>query len=504
VYYYSAYLHAEAGETQAAFDDVNIALRLRPASLAAQRLLLTLSYSLARYDDAIKLADKLIASKSGPGELPNIWLVKGLSQRAQGDNTGAISTLGNACSLFPDDEFIRTALEETLLTTTVLENPLRRRWAQYHFTQADAFRARKLSGEAVYEYRRGLRINPYAPERKNYADLLRIQGYPELYYDQLTFITGNGTNDQSVKDIIEKNARTQANTLINRNSVQPSEVRPRWNVAVFALPDSPVSAHADSSTLAAEYLKDVLQQGGKVNTVSLPEKVPNFSAAFRQARGVSDYFLIVQLTENGADGRGAAFTINAYVSSTGSPAAKYRANRTGPSRFTAAIRDAASAFTAALPFRASLIRRNAAIGLIDKGKIDGVKLPPPATAGAAQVPAAQAPAAGQAAPEAPPVYTIIRARAAVPKDEGLGLSYVPEDVVGTFIPAEVSDTVTRGSLTRQGFFDSIAPGDDIFVLPPPEDSVSTAPINAAAPPAPPQTPAADPALRALLRSLRDT
>jgi hypothetical protein len=75
-------------------------------------------------------------------------------------------------------------------------------------------------------------------------------------------------------------------------------------------------------------------------------------------------------------------------------------------------------------------------------------------------------------------------------NEGIGLSYAADDVVGTLLIGEIGEEISTGALTRNGFFDRIAPGDAIILQKQKTEA-------AAAPEA-----ASNPELRALLRTLR--
>jgi hypothetical protein len=125
--------------------------------------------------------------------------------------------------------------------------------------------------------------------------------------------------------------------------------------------------------------------------------------------------------------------------------------------------------TKALPFRAELIGRRQAQGLIDKGRADGVR-----DGG---------------------VYEVVRRDSAGLLNEGIGITYLPDDVIGEFTVEKADEEVSAGTLARRGFFDRITIGDDIFLVPKKEGNGAAAPVTETAAPA-------DPELRSLLRSIR--
>jgi hypothetical protein len=118
----------------------------------------------------------------------------------------------------------------------------------------------------------------------------------------------------------------------------------------------------------------------------------------------------------------------------------------------------------ALPFRAELLRRRASKGLLDKGKVDGVAVEQ--------------------------VYEVVKKGRSVILNEGIGLAYAPEDVVGTLFINQVDEEVSVGTLSRSGFFDLIEAGDEV-ILQKKKDEQDTGNV----------TPD-NPELRTLLRNMR--
>jgi hypothetical protein len=188
---------------------------------------------------------------------------------------------------------------------------------------------------------------------------------------------------------------------------------------------------------------------------------PSFSAAFRAAREAGvDYFLMVSVSENERD---LSRKGELFVGRTGSPAASFYAYRTGDDRLRNCARGITDQLAAALPFRGELLQRRSSQALIDKGRADGV------------------------ASEAE--YEVVKKDRIQINNEGIGLAYSPEDVVGTLVIQQADEEVASGTLARQGFFDRISIGDEI---------ISKNEKTAASPP----ESIADPELRSLLRTLR--
>jgi tetratricopeptide (TPR) repeat protein len=459
VYYYAAYLDAEAGNLASAINHIEQALHYRPGYAPARTLLAKLRYRSGQYEEAARLADELIAvNRDDTGN----WYLTGRSQVRQNKQAEALSTFSLAAAVNGEDEFIRAALEELLISETKLDHPDRARWALWHFTRAKEYSARNLSDQALFEYRRGLRLNPYAPERRDYADILRLQGYPSRYLEELKFMQNLGSADSSLNDAVETYDALLANSLFRLWGVDFTElVNRHWKLAVFSVAAQSGFYHVDAGTLGASYIKDLLVHDRDIAPMETELRQPSFSNAFRTAREAgADYFLVLSISESERD---LSLKGELFVGRTGAPAGTYYSYRTGADRLRNASRNLVDQITAAMPFRAELIRRRQGQGLIDKGRLDKVK---PGT-----------------------IYEVVKKGRAQIQNEGIGLVYAEDEIVGTLEIVTADEEVSLGALKRSGFFDRIAIGDEVL-LKPEQQGIRPAPA------------VANPELRVLLRNLR--
>jgi hypothetical protein len=88
------------------------------------------------------------------------------------------------------------------------------------------------------------------------------------------------------------------------------------------------------------------------------------------------------------------------------------------------------------------------------------------------------------------VYDVVKRGSPVVLNEGIGLAYTADDLVGKITIENAGEEVSQGSLSRNGFFDRISVGDEVILQ---AEKNETAP--------PPET-AANPELRTLLRTIR--
>jgi tetratricopeptide (TPR) repeat protein len=479
VYYYAASLAARRGNIGEAAAYIEKALYYKEDFAPARALLTVLRYRAGEYEAAVRLADERIAANRN--DLYAHYL-KGLSLWRLGEADPAVSAYFREARAALDtvltingndgnDEFARALLEDILLRSTRLEDPVRARYAAWHFLRAADFRQRNLSDEALFEYRRGLRINPYAAERRDYAETLRSKGYTGAYLSELLFIKELGGTDATGATAIDDSIETY--TALNREAlplkyrIGIEELTRHWKIALYAIdaPDAPPSAyHTDNAVIAAVYLKDVLAHDRNIDTnVESAVRTPSFADAFRASRiRGDDYFLIIAVDENERD---ILLKATLYASRTGTELKTFTVYRSGENRLRNAVRAIVSQLNAALPVRASLIRRNANIAVIDKGRIDGI------------LPDTE--------------YEIVKQGVAEIATDAVALKYPGSAVVGTFTPAKIDEEVSEGTLTRRGFFDRLAVGDDVLLQPAYDPA-----------PAQPAAPRISPELQALLRTLR--
>ena len=459
VFFYAAYINAQAGRIHQAINYSEMALRHRPGYAPARSLLGNMRFLNGQFTEAARLANESIAANRND---MGAWYLRGLSYMRLGLAGQAIAIFGNALAIDPNNEFIRFAMDEALISSTALEDPRRAHWAAWYFGRARDFRARNLMGQALFEYRRGLRLNPFAPDRREYAELLRLQGYPARFVDELRFMRHLGMDDRGISDALDAYGMVLSGALFRRWQVDPIELDGRhWNVAVFAMAGQSTSAHVDAGAVAAGLVREILVHDRAIVPMNLETRQPSFAQAFRTAREAgADYFMIVSASENERD---VSLRAELFVARTGAPAGTFHAFRTGADRLRNASRGITDRLGASLPFRAQLVQRRQSEGLIDRGRADGVRV-------------------GD-------VFNVVQRGRSQVASQGIGLFYAAEYLVGTIVIENVDEEVASGRLVRSGFFDRIEAGDEIIFQP--SGGLRT----------PPEI-AANPELRALLRTLR--
>ena len=457
VFFYAAYIYSKNNRLADAITYATRALYYKPNHEPSNSLMAVLRYRNSQYEEAIRLSDMSIAKDR---QNMDAWYLKGLSLIRLNRPQDAITVLSTALSVNEEAEFSRAILEDTLISSTPLEDPRRAKWALWHFDNARNYRTRNLTDQALFEYRRGLRLNPFAQDRREYAELLRLSGYPSRYLEELLFLQDQGMSDKPLNDAVEAYSSLLSNALFKQWNVNPVDLAERhWKVAVFSLAGQSSFIHADAGEIAASVIKDLLVHERNISPVNLPLRQPSFSQAFRQAReSGADYFMLVSVNENERD---ISIKGELFTARTGSPAAAFYTYRTGTGRLRDASKGITEQLSAALPFRGRLLVRRQGQALINKGKADGVK--------------------------ANDVYDVVKKDRPQIANDGIALLYSNDELVGKLTITNVDEEIASGTLARVGFFDRIEAGDEI-VLQAEKTNKSTEPAN--------------PELRALLRTLR--
>jgi len=459
VFYYAAYIYSMNNKVKDAIGFAERALYYKPNHLPSRSLMSVLRYRNSEYEEATRLCDILIA---GNKQDMSAWYLKGLSLIRMNRNQDAITVLSNAITFNEDDEFIRAVLEETLISSTPLEDPRRSRFAAWHFNKAQSFRKRNLNEQALFEYRRGLRMNPFAADRREYAEILRLLGYPARYLEELRFLQDQGFADKNINDAVEAYASLLSNALFNQWQVNPVDLAERhWKIAVFSLAGQSSFYHADAGTVAAGVIKELLVHDRNITPMNLEQRQAIFSQSFKQAReSGADYFILVSVKESERD---ISIKAEAFVGRTGSPAGTFYTYRTGVDRLRDASRGIVTQLSSSLPIRGRLLIRKQGQALINKGKADGI--------------------------QKDLVYDIVKRDRSQTANEGIAVIYSNDELVGKLTITNVDEEIAIGNLARNGFFDRIEPGDEIIL----QANKSNKPALESA---------ANPELRALLRSLR--
>lgn len=436
VQYTAARLAAAAGDRDKAIFYARNALKASPAYAEARRLLAGLMYESASYEEAISLMREAVA-RNRKDYLS--WFTLGLASQAAGKRPDAIYALRQVLSLRPDDEVARIALEGAVMDGAPLEDPSREEYASWHFSRGAQFEDRNYFADALFEYRRGLKVYPYSKKgRVLYADLLKKRGLPGAQLAELKVLKELGKADTPVLDAIETYEHYLDGSVSSSWGVDQYALEKRpYKLAIFYVEGSGEEFHGSSTPLLVRYLSDLLASSSRLSVLPLGAPVGGTTEAFRKAREAeADYYLLVTARETERD---IELDGELRVARTGSLAARFNSYRSGNDRVKDSAARLDELLVSSLEPKGSLLRRNADRGLVDLGKSDGFKV-------------------GDK-------LLVLRGGGLAVAPDGLGPSYAPDALVGNFTITKIDEELCEGKLSSADFFDRVNVGDEVLRAP---------------------------------------
>jgi len=430
VHYFAGYLAALAGNTEEAEGRIRAALTINEDYDKARALLCALLYNSGRYRQAISIADLRIA---GDRKRSDAWYLKALCLLKLKENKQAFEASQTGLSIDSENELMRTLLEDIAVQTFEFESEQRKELAAAHRIKGDAFLNRNMTDQALYEYRRALKVYPYdADSRQAYSNILMRQGFYERSIQQLEFIQSIDKSTARINDTVEAYTKMLDHSVRNRWNIDPLYLnKAHLSVGLFYQVNAANVFHPEAEKLTATLMNDLLSYNRRFAISAHLDTQSSYMEAFRQARmSGNDYFGIVSLQENERD---IQITLDLYVGRTGSKAETLTVYRSGNDRFSNAVRRITDMFNQAMPVIGSIAGRSQAEAVIDIGSGDCDFTD----------------------------YTIeiVKNGSVTIANEGIGLLYNEKDVLGTFTIGRISEDLTEGTLTRKGYYDKMAKGD---------------------------------------------
>ena len=454
VHYLAGYLSARAGKLDEAERRARAAVQINGDYTKAYVLLASVLYGQGRYDEVIDICDYLIARNRNTSVA---WYLKGLAQKNQGNVETAISTWTMALTIAPQDEVMRSALELLVTKTTQVEDARRSQWAAYHIKKGRDFAKLFMGEEARYEYQRALKIDPNnANARAEFAELLSNAGLSELYLQQLKFLNQKApavdskNEDEDARyrrlkmsDTIEAYDSLMRNSLNSKWDVEPFYLdKTRWHVGLYYV-NSPVQLiHTELEQISADMIQDVFT-GVSVTSVDVQQRpVKGYGEGYRLARtGGMDYFILMTVEESD---REVSMDAVLYSARTGVELTRFSTFRTGNDKYASVLRSFRRNLLNLLPVRGKIISRSVNEVLVDLGKVEGLV---PNT-----------------------VLDVIKAGAIKTKDNGLGIEFGKNDLLGKITVSHVGEEISQGKLNQDGFYDRVNVNDDVLVFSMPDEN----------------------------------
>ena len=445
VHYLASIIYAMKGDYITAEKQARIAVEVNSDYDKAYDMLSTVLYKQSRYKDVIDISDYLISRNR---KNTNAWFIKGVSQTKLGNIAGAIETWTAGLSINPQDEIMRSALENEVRNTLSLEDSHRSLYARYHVENAKQYASRYDGSGAVYEYQRALLLDPMNYEaRAAYAEILEINGMHELYLEQLKFIKEHNSEQIAAaggkKLLTELNDKIEAynylltDTLGKKWNVEPFYLdKTRWNIAVFYEDTNSTFIHADTNRLVANAAADIFSGVAITSVKTQVTPVSGYGEAFKNSRaGGFDYFIILSLSEGEND---MTLSSTMYSGRTGLEISKNSFYCTGNNRFSTVLRRFRNSVLEKLTVRGKILARNGKTILVDLGKSENI------------VKDAQ--------------LKIIKKGQIRTADSGVGLYYRDADVLGSITITTAGEEISEATIENHGFYDKINIDDEIVLV----------------------------------------
>ena len=391
---------------------------------------------------------------------PRVWYLRALGLSRAGKGPESSEAFRMALGFDPGNEAYTMAYETWLLRKTSPEDPLRQSQSKVHLDRAAELVSKNLQAQALDEYRRALRLDPYSVKaRLGRAAVWLRQGYRTSALEELEAVKAQNPSYQAQpflddleiqQSLYDKSLAAQwglsLNDLDSLNSAQTSRLYRPYEVGIYYDPDASstveygaVQAYAEAFADEWDSLRSLQVDSPAEDRRALPAR--GFNDAFLQARTAgNEYFALVVFHEGLRD---FSAQVSLYLGRTGRLVQSFTVYKKGAIPATLGIREIASASAAAFPLRASILKRQGSDVLVNLGTRDGV------------VPNQK--------------YTVIRDGAAEPTGDSAWFTWNPTDSFGTWTSGASDDWTTAGKLEKTGFFDTVAVGDEVlFVRMPPK------------------------------------
>ncbi|MDX9801137.1 MAG: tetratricopeptide repeat protein [Spirochaetia bacterium] len=356
------------------------------------------------------------------------------------ENTGepdkALKYYADAFRINPDDEISRFALENLIRETKEYTDPLRNRYAEYHFDRGRGLEERNYNEKALSSYRRGLLVNPYSVRgRLQYANIFLKSGFRSKYLSELKTLPEKEKNKQYISDLIEIHESLNENTVSSRWNIDQFLIdRSGYDFNLFYI-DSINMLHPGGEETIVDVFSDILNHTDAIKIKNNNFKIENYSQAFSASRNSDspcDYFLILKIDESER-----IFEINAqlYSAYTGSVIKEYKINTTGNNRIWESLNKLADQLKTDSGLHGRIIRMDFDRGIINLGNYDNIK--------------------------EEDSFLIVRKDRIIPDRTQIGKNYQAADLLGTFHITKTDEYISEGYIKNRDIFNLVNYGDII-------------------------------------------
>lgn len=395
--------------------------------------LLSLIYiSQEKYDLAVYLIENNLENTR---DNPSMWYLLGEIYIKLGNIDKSIYCFATSLGYGSQNELSRLALENTLIQYKPIDDPLREKYAKFHFKNGIDLISRNFANQARNEFRRGLILAPHSIEgQKLYAHIMKTNGFLSKYLSILETIYLEESEDIEMTDEIEIYKSIISDTVSTRWSLDQFLIEsPRFDIEIFLNKTSIPGNKLNEGSYLGSYLIHSLHGFENIDA-SFHDIPSDFSSAFNISRKTgSDYFLMIDFIDTE---RSFSMEAKIYHSGTGSLLSIFPIFRTGNQKIVLSLNKLSLLISESLPVVSEIIDRKFDRILINNGNIQGTNT-------------------GD-------VFYIIRNEDLSLKKDSIGLEFDPFLLLGEVEIIKTDDLVSEGILKKYNFFDLINPGDSLF------------------------------------------
>lgn len=450
VNYFAAIIYSMQGDYKNAEKYIKYSLELKNDYIPSYELLGSILYMQNRFEEVINICEYLISQNR---QNASAWYLMGMSQLKLNQTENAIQTWITGLSINPQDEIMRTIMENQIRNEFDISDYRRKEVALFHLKNALQCETQYDKSGSSYEYQRALLLDPLNfNARLSYAKILESDGMYELFLDQLNFIQENSETKLSteIQDSIEAYSSLLENNLTKKWKIDSFFLdKIRWNIGIYYTNENPSLLHVDSQKIAALSASDVFSGIAITCVKTQSNPVESFGQAFNDARKKKyDYFIMTDFRESLDD---VSLTATMYSAKTGTQVFTQKYYATGNNKFSTVLRRFRNSVLEKLTVKGKVLNRNGKIVLIDLGLSENIKKDYE--------------------------FKIIKKGMLQISDDGIGLKYKDDDVVGMLKVTNSGEEISEAEITSHGFYDKINIDDEIVLINIPQNEKASTAID---------------------------
>jgi len=436
--YIAARHYLESGDMLKAEKMIKESLNINPNYFESALLYVKLLLLNKNYDKIFPLMEPFYRKKSN-----NIVpYCLGIASEKKEDHNNAIKYYIEAFKIDPDDEISRYSLENVIRKNKDFSNPLRRRYAEYHFERGEGLDEKNYMSKALESYRRGLLIDPYSVKgRIQYANIYLKNGYRAKYLSEIRTLPSKEQQKQNISDHIEIYENMTKNNVSSKWEIDQFLIDKNHYTFDMYYIESLNMLHPAGEEVITSILSNIFTHSENIK-INKNTKISGYAEAFslsRNEQNPSDYFIILRINEAKR-----IFSVSAsiYSTYTGTLIKEYKINTTGNNRVWENLNRLSDKIINDSGKEGQIIKINFDKGIINLGKLDGIK--------------------------ENDMFLIVKKDKISPDRTRVGNTYSSSEIIGEFQVTVIDENLSEGIIKSRDIFNLVNHGD--FVFPKTKDS----------------------------------